>query len=109
MKSVIAMANGCEYTSLETVKSELVMGDLTITQYKDNNGRNRFVVSNNETSIAGLLFDCDNVCEFRYTNETYRQQGYQRQLWAYCASVLGYIEHSEDLTDLGQLAAAKTL
>jgi hypothetical protein len=102
---VLKKINQCSYTSLESEVSEFNFGELVVKHFVDTVARNRFVVESAGNVVAAILFDEDKTCMFRETSEEFRRQGLQSNLWMYAASVLGNIKHSEDLTDLGKLAA----
>mgnify|MGYP003130851829 CR=1 FL=1 len=106
--NILVPVNQCPHTGIETIVKTTYAGnnlDLIINQLTDNYGRNRFTLSLNNTVIASILFDENNICMFRETHTNYRKQGLNKDLWAFAASILGNIKHSDYMTEDGQKAA----
>ena len=88
----------------ESAVSSVSFGHIVVEHYKTKTS-NRFVAFIDSAPVAAISFDSDNYCMFRETLSTHRKQGLNSSLWAYAATQLGTIRHSDNLTEDGKRAA----
>ena len=105
MFNIIARINESSVVEgFESIVSSVSFGPVVVEHYKTKTS-NRFVAFIDNTPVAAISFDSDNYCMFRETLSVNRKQGLNSSLWAYAATVLGTIRHSDNLTEDGKRAA----
>jgi hypothetical protein len=105
--NIVKLLNESDKTGLERIVDLVSIDnykrDYTIRHYIDNNGFNRFVLTNSYSiPISAILLDNNNICLYRETLSEYKNKGYNKNLWLYALSVLGSIYHSDNLTIEGK-------